>query len=65
MCIRDRDGLIQTQAEADEYDNTYDLSFISGKPWTPGDVKYRDPVSYTHLVIHEWAVKGGSEGMMR
>lgn len=36
------DGLIQTQAEADEYNNTYDLSFISGKPWTPGDVKYRD-----------------------
>ena len=23
------------QAEADEYNNTYDLSFISGKPWTP------------------------------
>lgn len=35
------DGLIQTQAEADAY-NKYDLSFISGKPWTPGDVKYRD-----------------------
>lgn len=36
------DGLIQTQEEADEYNKTYDLSFISGKPWTPGDVKYRD-----------------------
>ena len=36
------DGLIQTQAEADEYNQKYDLSFISGKPWTPGDVKYRD-----------------------
>lgn len=35
------DDLIQTQAEADAY-NKYDLSFISGKPWTPGDVKYRD-----------------------
>lgn len=36
------DGLIQTQEEADEYNRKYDLSFISGKPWTPGDVKYRD-----------------------
>ncbi len=36
------DGLIQTQAEADAYNQKYDLSFISGKPWTPGDVKYRD-----------------------
>lgn len=36
------DGLIQTQAEADEYNQKYDLTFISGKPWTPGDVKYRD-----------------------
>lgn len=35
------DGLIQTQEEADKYNN-YDLSYISGKPWTPGDVKYRD-----------------------
>lgn len=35
-------GLIQTQEEADEYNKTYNLSFISGKPWTPGDVKYRD-----------------------
>ena len=36
------DGLIQTQEEADEYNKTYDLTFISGKPWTPGDVKYRN-----------------------
>lgn len=36
------DGLIQTQEEADAYNKEYDLSFISGKPWTPGDVKYRD-----------------------
>jgi TonB-linked SusC/RagA family outer membrane protein len=36
------DGLIQTQEEADGYNEKYDLSFISGKPWTPGDVKYRD-----------------------
>ncbi len=35
------DGLIQTQAEADEY-NQKDLSFLSATPWTPGDVKYRD-----------------------
>ncbi len=35
------DGLIQTQAEADEY-NQKDLSFLSGALWTPGDVKYRD-----------------------
>lgn len=36
------DGLIQTQAEADEYNAKYDLSYISGKPWEPGDVKYRN-----------------------
>lgn len=36
------DGLIQTQEEADEYNKTYDLSFISSIPWTPGDVKYRN-----------------------
>lgn len=35
-------GLIQTQEEADEYNQNYDLSFISGRPWTPGDVKYMD-----------------------
>ena len=34
-------GLIQTQAEADEY-NKYDLSYLSGKAWEPGDVKYLD-----------------------
>jgi hypothetical protein len=34
-------GLIQTQEEADEY-NKYDLSYLSGKLWTPGDVKYID-----------------------
>ncbi len=36
------DGLIQTQAEADEYNKTYDLSYLTGQPWKPGDVKYRD-----------------------
>ncbi|MDL2281990.1 TonB-dependent receptor [Parabacteroides sp. OttesenSCG-928-G06] len=35
------DALIQTQAEADEY-NKQDLSFLSGQPWKPGDVKYKD-----------------------
>lgn len=35
-------GLIQTQAEADEYNSTYNLSYLTGKPWTPGDVKYID-----------------------
>ena len=34
-------GLIQTQAEADEY-NQLDLKFISATKWTPGDVKYED-----------------------
>lgn len=36
------DGLIQTQEEADAYNEKYDISFISGRPWTPGDVKYCD-----------------------
>ncbi len=36
------DGLIQTKEEAMAYNEKYNLSFISGKPWTPGDVKYRD-----------------------
>lgn len=36
------DGLIQTQAEADAYNKEYNLSYLSGQPWTPGDVKYRD-----------------------
>ncbi|MCC8154753.1 MAG: hypothetical protein LIP01_11470 [Tannerellaceae bacterium] len=35
------DGLIQTQAEADEY-NKLDLSFLTGQAWKPGDVKYKD-----------------------
>ena len=33
-------GIIQTQEEADAYNAAYDLSYISGKPWEPGDVKY-------------------------
>lgn len=36
------DGLIQTQAEADEYNRTHDLSYLSALKWAPGDVKYRD-----------------------
>ena len=36
------DGLIQTQEEADAYNATYDMTYISGKPWEPGDVKYQD-----------------------
>lgn len=35
------DGLIQTQAEADEYNNTYDLSLLA-ETLDTGDVKYRD-----------------------
>lgn len=35
-------GLIQTQEEADEYNSTYDLSYLSGQKWKPGDVKYLD-----------------------
>ena len=35
-------GLLQTQEEADTYNNTYDLSFLSGQKWMPGDVKYMD-----------------------
>lgn len=34
--------LIQDQAEADAYNAAYDLSYISAKDWTPGDVKYID-----------------------
>ena len=34
-------GLIQSQAEADEYNNL-DLSYLSSADWTPGDVKYID-----------------------
>ena len=36
------DGLIQDQAEADAYNQSLNLTYLSGKPWTPGDVKYRD-----------------------
>lgn len=36
------DGLIQTQEEADAYNEKYNLSYISGKKWEPGDVKYRN-----------------------
>lgn len=36
------DGLIQTQEEADQYNAKYDLSYITGQKWTPGDLKYRD-----------------------
>ena len=35
-------GLIQTQAEADEYNANYDLSAIAAGTWAPGDVKYID-----------------------
>ena len=35
-------GLIQTQAEADAYNEANDLSYISGQDWTPGDLKYTD-----------------------
>ncbi|KGN81932.1 collagen-binding protein [Porphyromonas sp. COT-290 OH860] len=36
------DGLIQTAEEAKAYNDQHDLSFLSKRPWTPGDVKYRD-----------------------
>lgn len=35
-------GLLQTQEEADAYNSTYDLSYLSGQKWKPGDVKYVD-----------------------
>lgn len=35
-------GLIQTQAEADDYNTTYDTSYLTGREWKPGDVKYLD-----------------------
>ena len=35
-------GLLQTQAEADEYNANYDLSAIAAGAWAPGDVKYSD-----------------------
>lgn len=36
------EGLIQTPEEAEEYNKKFDLSYISGKAWEPGDVKYKD-----------------------
>lgn len=36
------EGLIQTAEEAEEYNRKYDLSYISGIAWEPGDVKYKD-----------------------
>lgn len=36
------DGIIQTQAEADEYNANHDNSYLTGQKWVPGDVKYRD-----------------------
>lgn len=36
------DGILQTAEEAQAYNDKYKLSFISSKPWTAGDVKYRD-----------------------
>ena len=30
----------ETQEEADEYNAKYDLSYLSGQAWKPGDVKY-------------------------
>ena len=35
-------GLIQTQEEANAYNEMYDLSYLSGHKWVPGDVKYVD-----------------------
>ena len=35
-------GLIQDRAEADAYNSAYDLSYLSTREWTPGDVKYID-----------------------
>ncbi|WP_353332440.1 SusC/RagA family TonB-linked outer membrane protein [Bacteroides sedimenti] len=34
-------GLIQSQAEADEY-NKLDHTYLTSRPWMPGDVKYLD-----------------------
>ena len=36
------EGIIQTQEEADQYNEEYDLSYLSGQLWKPGDVKYMD-----------------------
>ena len=35
-------GIIQSEEEAKEYNEKYDLSYLSGTAWTPGDVKYVD-----------------------
>lgn len=35
------DGLIQNQAEADEF-NKLDHTYLTSRAWVPGDVKYRD-----------------------
>ena len=34
--------MIQSQEEADLYNANYDLSYLSGQKWPPGDVKYLD-----------------------
>lgn len=36
------DGLIKDQAQADAYNSAYNLSYISGKAWEPGDLMYKD-----------------------
>lgn len=36
------DGLIRDQAEADAYNSTYDLTYLSSAKWVPGDVKIKD-----------------------
>lgn len=35
-------GIIQTQAEADEYNANYNTSYITGREFTPGDLKFID-----------------------
>lgn len=57
------DGLIQTQEEADEYNKKYNLKFISGKPWTPGDVKYRDLNGDNVIDNGKNSLKGGMGDM--
>lgn len=36
------EGLIQTQAQADEYNNKHDNHFFTTQKWTPGDVAFVD-----------------------
>jgi len=43
------DGIIQTQAEADEYNHTHNNSFFTTKPWEPGDLKFRDLNGDNHV----------------